>query len=236
MSTKPRFQELRDAIELADGPNILEQLVKYNSTVQTDQPSPVVDLLLVSGAVIRGTPFKMVYGNNRYLFAMQTFESTKDLPPTEVREITYIDSSHIVSLKIHEPLKWRHELSFGRAARPLNEEPLTRLNAKRLTLEDWSNARTEIPLQVDWDAIPQDGLENNHIRRLVKEVASVFHALKADALGMEALKAVKSLQIVYSKESVIEASLVEGGLRLTTDARGTNVTTANVRAAIEAAL
>jgi hypothetical protein len=73
MSAKPRFQELREAIELADCPNILEQLVKYNSTVE----------------------------------------------------------------KNHEPMNWRHELSFGRAARPLNEEPLTRLNAKRMKLEDW---------------------------------------------------------------------------------------------------
>jgi hypothetical protein len=236
MSTNSRFQDLRDSIELADCPHILEQLVQYNSTVEANQPSPVVDLLLVSGAVIRGTPFKMVFINNRYLFAMQTFDSTKDLPPAEVREISYIDSYHIISVKVHEPMKWRHELSFGRAARPLNEEPLTRLNAKRLTLEDWTSFKVEIPLQVDWDAFPQDGLENNHIRRAIKEAGTAIQALKSDSLGMEALRRVKSFQLSYSKDSVLEASLVNGVLRLTTDAQGTRMSSANIRAALEAAL
>ena len=119
---------------------------------------------------------------------MQTFDSTKDVPPAEVKEIAYIDSFHIMSMKIHEPMKWRHELSFGRAARPLNEEPLTRLNAKRMTLEDWSAAKIEISLQIDCDSIPQDGLENNHLRRLVKEVATVLQTLKSRLLGFRSIE------------------------------------------------
>jgi hypothetical protein len=236
MSAKSRFQDLRDSIELADCSHILEQLVQYNSTVEASQPSPVVDLLLMSGAVIRGTPFKVLFVNNRYLFARQTFDSTKDLPPTEVREIAYIDSYHIMSLRVHEPMKWRNELFFGKTARPLNEEPLTRLNAKRLTLEDWSSLKVDIPLQVDWDGFPQDGLENNHIRRAIKEVAVTILVLQKDALGIEALSRVKSFQLTYSKDAALEASLVDGVLRLTTDGLGTRVSAANIRAALEAAL
>jgi len=91
-------------------------------------------------------------------------------------------------------------------------------------------------LQIDWDSIPQDGLENNQLRRLVKEVATVLQTLKADSLGSEALKPVKSFKITYSTSAILESSLTEDCLQLTTDARGTNISTTNVRAAIEAAL
>ncbi len=236
MSPQPRYKLLRESIELADYRYVLEQLVQYNSTVQSDQPSPVVDLHLTTGAVLRGTPFKMLNVSNRYLFALQTLESTRDLPSADVREICYVDSSHIVSLKVHEPMKWKHELSFGKAARPIDEEPLTRLNAKRLTAEDWAGAKNDLALQIDWDQFPQTGLENNYIRRLAKEVLSVISQLKADNLGREALLPVKSVRLVYSTKAVLEASLNDGTLSLTTDACGTNVSPANVKAALEAAL
>lgn len=236
MPSKSRFHDLRESIELADCQYILEELVKYNATVESDRPSPVVDLLLSNGSTLRGTPFKMLHVNSRHLFAFQTLETTRDIPPTEIKEIAFIDCIYIVSLKVHEPLKWRHQLTFGKVAEPLNEEVLTRLNAKRAIAEEWTNAKLEIALQIEWDQFSQDGFENNHLRRLAKEVATVLQQLMADDLGAGALAPVKSFRIVFSKTGVLEAGLSNGVLSLTTDALGTNVSTANVKAAIEAAL
>lgn len=237
-----RYARLSDAIELADPGYVLEFFADHAKRTPNGEKLPVFDLLLTSGQTLQGTPVKVVQRNHRFLAALETFQNANQSFQSNgpIRELTYIDCGFITALRLHEPTSWTHLLSFGNIAAPLNEEPLSRLQAKREITELWAKAMTElgknIELVVSWEEFPQTGLEFNHLRRLAREAAASVRSLNSDSMGREALEKVKAIALTFSTGSVLETSFHDGTLRIPSDAQGTKVSFEAVKSAIEAAL
>lgn len=241
-----RYSRLTNAIELADPGYVLEYFSKQIDQIPSGEKLPVFDLFLTSGQCLHGTPVKVVFHNHRFLAAIETFppgsRTTGAYQP--VNELTYIDCAHISALRLHDPTSWTHLLSFGNVAAPLNEDPLSRLQAKREIPEIWNQCMSEvssklgttIELNVTWESFPQNGLEFNHLRRLAKEVVATIRVLSQDSLGLEALKKVRMISLTYKATDPLETSFRNGALEIPSDGLGTKVSFDSVKSAIEAAI
>lgn len=237
-----RYTFLSDAIELAEPGYVLEFFADHAKRTPNGEKLPVFDLLLTSGQTLQGTPVKVVQRQHRFLAALETFHGLNHSfqANNPIKELTYIDCGFIAALRLHEPTSWTHLLSFGNVAAPLNEDPLSRLQAKREITELWAKSMTEIgkslELVVSWDDFPQSGLEFNHLRRLAREVVATVRALNSDSMGREALTKVTAIALPYSAGSALETSFHDGTLRIPSDGLGTKVSFESVKSAIEAAL
>lgn len=237
-----RYERLLDAVELAEPGYVLEYFAEHVKRVASGDKLPVFELLLNSGQTLYGTPIKVLQRNHRFLAALETIQGAGSRISTSdpIKEITYIDCGFIVALRLQDPTSWTHLLSFGNISAPLNEEPLSRLQARRELPELWSKSMSElgknIELVVSWDDFPQAGLEFNHVRRLAHEILATIRSLNSDSMGREALEKVKTIALIYSADSNLETSLNDGTLRIPSDGQGTKVNFESVKSAIEAAL
>jgi hypothetical protein len=165
--------------------------------------APDVSVHLAGGSVLAGRPVRV--GSERG-------QEVVVLAGGRGGHLGYALLSSVVAVEVREPERFQDVLSDGRLPRPVTGEPVTRLALRR------EFAPTEeLPLGVDWEALPDSAPALANLDRLLRALREIAGQVRADEMGRQAWARIRVLRVGHRDGARLSVQSVPDGLSVEAD-------------------
>lgn len=130
-------------------------------------------------------------------------------------QLTYALLANVVAVELSEPERFQDILTDGWLPQPVTGEPITRLALRR----DFSPSEG-FPVQVDWAAVPDSGVELANLDRLLRGLRQIARDVCADEMGRLAWARIQALQVAHLDGAKLSVQRVPDGMLVQADLSG----------------
>jgi hypothetical protein len=187
--------------------SVLRALVGACAGAEVSQ-RPVVRLRIASGHVVEGRLLGLGADRHEEVVVLGCPADGQQLPD----EAVYVRVSDVISTGVLHAERYRDVLSGGALAVPPSGPPVTRLELRR------RYAPTEdLPLRLDWDAMPDSAAVTANLAVLLAALRQAVDAVRVDELGRGAWAGVPAVPVEHRPGQPLTVRRTSDGLLVAAD-------------------